>query len=121
VTRGALRRPLCCARLTLATALLLIGLPLMAQRSPEQYLQQLDLDEDGRVSVGEFQSYMSAGFDALDRNGNRVLDLDEQPSGARRRPLSRVTHLRALEAAFHRQDRNRDGYLTVRELSAPPG
>ncbi len=85
------------------------------------YLQQFDISADGRVQLGEFQSYLSQGFDARDVNGNGILDINEQPPGSNRRPLSRTEHLRALEAAFHRQDRNRDGHLNAAELSAPPG
>lgn len=93
----------------------------MAQDTPADYLRRIDINADARLDLHEFQSYMSAGFDAKDHNRNAVLDLDEQPAGARRRPVSRVTHMRALEAGFRRQDRNRDGYLSAGELSAPPG
>ncbi|MGQ0801840.1 MAG: calcium-dependent protein kinase 21 [Pseudomarimonas sp.] len=93
----------------------------IAQNTPADYLRRIDINADARLDLHEFQSYMSAGFDAKDHNRNAVLDLDEQPAGARRRPLSRVTHLRAIEAGFRRQDRNGDGYLSASELSAPPG
>ena len=92
-----------------------------AQSRPADYLQQFDLNADGRVQLEEFQSYMIQGFDARDVSGNGVLDINEQPRGARRRPISRDAHMRALEAAFHRQDRNGDGHLDAAELSAPPG
>jgi Ca2+-binding EF-hand superfamily protein len=88
--------------------------------TPLEYLQRIDSNGDGRVDLREFQSYMVAGFDARDRDGNHVLDRDEQPGGNGRRPVTRAQHLRALEAAFRRQDRNRDGYLDARELAAPP-
>ncbi len=107
-----------CALLGLAA---LLTFNAMAQNTPADYLRRIDSNADARLDLSEFQSYMSAGFDARDHNRNAVLDLDEQPAGARRRPLSRVTHLRALEAGFRRQDRNRDGYLSASELSAPPG
>ncbi len=118
---GGSRRPVFFLATLLVAALGWLPGGAQAQSSPAEYLRQLDSNGDGRIDLREFQFYMSAGFDARDRNSNSVLDIDEQPAGARRRPLSRVTHLRALEAAFHRQDRNRDGYLDARELSAPPG
>ena len=91
-----------------------------ARSTPSDYLRQIDLNADGRVHLDEFQSYLSQGFDARDINGNGVLDINEQPPGARRRPLSRAAHMRALEAVFRRQDRSGDGYRDVAELSAPP-
>jgi len=101
--------------------IVLLAFDVTAQDTPADYLRRIDSNADARLDLQEFQSYMSAGFDAKDHNRNAILDLDEQPAGARRRPLSRVMHLRALEAGFRRQDRNRDGYLNASELSAPPG
>ncbi len=113
---GAPRRPF---SLALILAVGGLALPVAAYDSPLEYLQRIDSNGDGRVDLREFQSYMVAGFDARDRNGNHVLDRDEQPGGGRR-AVTRAQHLRALEAAFRRQDRNRDGYLDARELAAPP-
>jgi hypothetical protein len=100
---------------------LLLGASAFGRDTPDDFLRRIDLDGNGRVDLREFQTYMSAGFDERDSNRNGVLDIAEQPAGARRRPLSRLSHLRALEAAFHRQDRNGDGQLSVVELSSPPG
>jgi len=117
---GRMRPARLASRIFVCLAAFLAG-NAMAQDTPADYLRRIDSNADARLDLHEFQSYMSAGFDAKDHNRNAVLDLDEQPAGARRRPVSRVTHLRALEAGFRRQDRNRDGYLSVKELSAPPG
>ena len=75
---------------------------------------------DGRIDVIEFQHWMIRGFDRLDRNGNGVLDLDEQPRGARRRPVARGQQLQAYAEAFARQDINGNGQLEARELAQPP-
>lgn len=84
------------------------------------YFGGFDRDGNGRVDVAEFQAYMIRGFDRMDENGNGVLDLAEQPPGARRRPVARGEQLRAFAEAFARQDIDGDGGLEVAELSAPP-
>jgi Ca2+-binding EF-hand superfamily protein len=99
---------------------LLLAAAAGAQQSPQAYLAQMDSDGDGRVDLVEYQAWMIHGFDRMDRNGNGVLDIDEQPPGARRVPVSRGDRMRALAAAFRRQDVNGDGYLDARELAAPP-
>jgi hypothetical protein len=104
----------------LIPALLVLAAVCPANADPADYHRRLDDSADGRVDLHEFQSYLGAGFEARDANGNGILDIDEQPQGARRRPLSRADHLRAIEAVFKRQDRNQDGYLSVSELSQPP-
>ena len=104
----------------LLPSLLVLGAACTAQADPADYHRRLDVSADGRVDLQEFQRYLGAGFEARDANGNGILDIEEQPPGARRRPLSREDHLRAVESAFRRQDRNRDGYLSVSELSQPP-
>jgi len=88
--------------------------------SPQAYLAAIDRDADGRIDVLEFQHWMIRGFDRLDRNGNGVLDLDEQPAGARRRPVARSQQLQAYAEAFVRQDSNGNGVLDARELAQPP-
>lgn len=85
------------------------------------YFEGFDRDGNGRVSAEEYQAYFSAGFDALDRNADGRLDLDELPAGRGRSPTrERAAHARAVRKAFHRLDRDRDGWLTVEELTAPP-
>ena len=104
----------------LLPALFVLGAPCAVQADPADYHRRLDDSADGRVDLQEFQRYLGAGFEARDANGNGILDIDEQPPGARRRPLSRADHLRAVEGVFRRQDSNHDGYLSVSELTQPP-
>lgn len=88
-------------------------------RTPAEYLERMDLDGDGRISLAEYRDYMSRGFRDMDRDGNGILEGDELPvPGAR--PVHLRDHLEALRRAFERQDRNGDGYLDAAELAAPP-
>jgi len=83
------------------------------------YLRRMDLDGDGRVSPDEYLQWMLYAFDRMDRNGNGVLEPEEQP-GNRGRPIAREQHGQAILERFHRQDADGDGYLSARELMAPP-
>ena len=62
---------------------------------------------------------MSYAFDARDANRDGVLTPDELPGG-KGQPLTREQHRERLAATFRKQDVNRDGYLSARELAAPP-
>jgi hypothetical protein len=88
-------------------------------RSTDDYLARMDADGDGRVSLREYQDWLSYAFDAMDRNHDAVLSGDEQPGG-HGMPLSRAEHRARLAATFARQDRDHDGLLDARELAAPP-
>ncbi|MGV8922978.1 MAG: EF-hand domain-containing protein [Thermomonas sp.] len=88
------------------------------QRTSE-YLSKMDADGDGRVSLAEYQDWMSYAFDAMDRNHDGVLTPDEQP-GSRGKPVSRSEHRTRLAERFRKQDLNHDGFLSARELAAPP-
>ncbi len=83
------------------------------------YLARMDTDQDGRVSLVEYQDWMSYAFDAMDRDHDGVLSAAELPGG-RGKPVTRSVHRARLAAAFGRQDRNGDGYLSAKELAAPP-
>lgn len=84
-----------------------------------EYLERMDTDGDGRVSLAEYQAWMRYAFDQMDRNGDGVLTPDELPGG-KGRPITLGEHMAKLAATFNRQDTNRDGYLDARELAAPP-
>ncbi len=83
------------------------------------YLRRMDLDGDGRVSPDEYLQWMLYAFDRMDRNGNGVLEPEEQPGG-RGRPITREQQKQVILERFHKQDADGDGYLSARELMAPP-
>jgi len=94
-----------------------------AQSNPKEFLDAMDANHDGRISLAEYQDYLSYAFREMDRNGNGIIDLDEFDPAvvtAHTRPLSLQQHYRNLEMRFRLQDSNHDGYLDVRELGAPP-
>lgn len=100
------------------------AVPAAAQEvtSTGDYLSRMDADHDGRVSLSEYQDWLSYAFDAMDANRDGVLDASEQPASGRgaRPPLTREQHRKTLAERFARQDRNHDGYLDARELASPP-
>lgn len=83
------------------------------------YLQRMDHDGDGRVSLDEYLAWMSYAFDARDLDHDGVLSPAELPGG-RGKAITRVQHQATLTARFRKQDGNGDGYLSARELAAPP-
>ena len=92
----------------------------MAQvNATSDYLARMDNDHDGRVGPTEFLDWMSYAFDARDSNRDGVLSADEQPGG-RGQSITRDQHRERLAATFKKQDTNGDGYLSARELAAPP-
>jgi Ca2+-binding EF-hand superfamily protein len=100
--------------------MLLMPSILLAQNSRSEYLQLFDSNGDGRVSEAEYVAYMSRGFPSMDSNGDGILETDELPGG-RGRPITLTDFQNNLRRQFHKLDRNRDGYLDARELTAPPG
>lgn len=97
--------------------------PCAAQDVPPtraDYLRTLDTDGDGRVSSTEYVQYMSAGFRNIDSNGDGRLEAAELPDG-HGRAITLKEFQDNLLRQFHRLDRNHDGYLNARELTAPPG
>ena len=105
-----------------ASVALVLLLPLVAgaqvQRTDE-YLQRIDANGDGRVDLGEYQDWLSYAFDAMDANRDGVLQPHEQPGG-RGKAITRVEHRQRLAERFRKQDANADGYLSAKELAAPP-
>jgi Ca2+-binding EF-hand superfamily protein len=102
-----------CACLGLAAS------PQAQVRASGDYLARMDRDGDGRVSLVEYQDWLSYAFDAMDRNHDGVLAPDELPGG-RGAAITRTQHRARLADAFRRQDRDHDGFLGARELAAPP-
>ena len=116
------RHELAGMRRAIAVALLTCVLPLAApaqvQRSSD-YLAKMDSDGDGRVSLLEYQDWLSYAFDRMDRNHDGVLNADEQPGG-KGKPITREAYRAQLAERFRKQDVNHDGYLSAKELAAPP-
>jgi len=83
------------------------------------YLARMDADHDGRVSLVEYQDWLSYAFDAMDADHDGTLSPAEQPGG-RGKPITRDAHRARLAEAFARQDKNHDGTLSAAELAAPP-
>lgn len=88
------------------------------QRSGD-YLGRMDTDGDGRISVTEYQDWLSYAFDGMDLDHDGVLSAAEQPGG-RGEPITRETHRARLAERFRRQDVDRSGFLDAKELAAPP-
>lgn len=100
--------------------LLLLPLSAFAQvNATSDYLARMDTNGDGRVDQAEYLDWMSYAFDARDGNRDGVLTPDELPGG-KGQALTRVQHRERLAATFVKQDVNRDGHLSARELAAPP-
>jgi Ca2+-binding EF-hand superfamily protein len=91
----------------------------LAQDSRSEYLKLFDSNGDGRVSEAEYLAYMSRSFQSMDSNGDGILETDELPGG-HGRPVTLTSFQDNLRNQFHKLDRNRDGYLNARELTAPP-
>ncbi|MFT3897396.1 MAG: hypothetical protein QM719_06835 [Thermomonas sp.] len=83
------------------------------------YLARMDADHDGRVSLVEYQDWLSYAFDAMDRDHDGILSPSEQPGG-KGAPITREQHRARIAERFRRQDANHDGYLNARELASPP-
>ena len=108
------------AGLALLAALATAGLPAPAQvRSAGDYLARMDANGDRRVSLPEYQDWLSYAFDTMDRDHDGVLAAAEQPGG-RGEPLTRAAYRARLAERFRRQDANHDNVLDAKELAAPP-
>ena len=95
-------------------------LPAGAQvEATSDYLARMDTDGDGRVSQAEYVAWMGYAFDRMDRDRDGVLTPDELPGG-RGHSIARAAHDARSAATFRKQDANRDGFLSARELASPP-
>ncbi|GAB3338665.1 hypothetical protein [Lysobacter aestuarii] len=88
-------------------------------QATSEYLARMDGDGDGRVSLAEYQDWMSYAFERMDADGDGTLSVDELPGG-RGKPVSLIDHRAKLARTFVRQDQDKNGFLDARELSAPP-
>ena len=87
--------------------------------APSAYLQRIDADRSGDVSLAEYQHWMGYAFERMDTDRDGILAAHELPGG-RGRAVSLVDHRAALAAAFDRQDADGDGVLDATEMAAPP-
>lgn len=111
------------ARVLNPVAMLVVALvataPAAAAAAGDDYFSRVDTDGDGRVSIDEFLERMSWAFTQRDVNGNDVLEPSEQHvAGAE--PITLADHRARFARQFARQDVDGDGYLSRRELLAPP-
>ena len=105
-----------------AALLVALGLSLPAHAQVQRtgdYLAKMDADGDGKVSLPEYQDWMSYAFDGMDKDADGVLAAAELPGG-KGQPITRAQHRERLAERFRKQDANRDGFLDARELAAPP-
>lgn len=107
------------SRLLLLAATCLPCTALAQVNATSDYLARMDADGDGRISVLEFQDWMTYAFDARDTDRDGVLAPAEQPGG-KGQPITRTQHRDRLAATFRKQDTNGDGFLSAKELAAPP-
>lgn len=95
-------------------------LPAMAQvTATSDYLERMDTDGDGRVSLAEYVDWMGYAFREMDRDGDGVLTSHELPGG-KGGPITLQQHRERLAQRFEKQDTNGDGTLDATELAAPP-
>jgi Ca2+-binding EF-hand superfamily protein len=79
----------------------------------------MDSNGNGGVSLAEFQDWMSYAFNQIDKNGNDVIDADEALV-PKMRGITRTQQRANFAAQFRRQDKNKNGELSMSELTAPP-
>ena len=99
-------------------AALALAPPLAAQDRGD-YLQRMDTNGDGRVSLAEYQDWMGYAFAQMDRDGDGILAAAELPGG-KGKPVTLEAHRARLAARFQRQDKDGDAHLDAAELTAPP-
>lgn len=106
--------------ISLLSCLLAAAAPALAQvAATGDYLARMDADGDGRVSLAEYQDWMGYAFEGMDRDGDGLLTAAELPGG-KGATVTRDAHRARLATVFNRQDVDRDGFLSARELAAPP-
>jgi Ca2+-binding EF-hand superfamily protein len=103
---------------SLTVALIALACNVLAN-SKDQYFSAMDIDQNGGISLPEFQSWMRYAFDRIDENKNDVIDADEALV-PKMRGVTRAKHQANIAAQFRRQDADRDSALSLAELTAPP-
>ncbi len=93
--------------------------PGAAPQGTGDYLSRMDINGDRKISLLEYQNWLTYAFDGMDRNRDGLLAPEEQPGG-RGKPITRDAHRVRVAERFGRQDIDRSGFLDAKELSAPP-
>ncbi len=110
-----MRKPLF---IVLATAV--VTLPTMALAAPEegrrgkmleQRFQEMDLDQDGRISEQEMAEHRAARFDRADGNGDGLISEAEFMAARQARGEERARRI------FTFMDSNGDGALSLEEVA----
>lgn len=117
--RGRPRSPRVVPKLTVGACLLWSALASAQVTGTLDYLERMDGDHDGHVSLAEYQAWMGYAFEQMDANGDGMLTPEELPGG-RGKTISLAEHRESLAAMFLRQDADHDGFLDAKELAAPP-
>ena len=81
-------------------------------KGPMPSFTELDLNNDGSLTLEEMQGYRASRFDAADTNGDGLLQAEEMISAAEARVEKRV------EAMLERFDTDKDGALSRDEMPA---
>lgn len=83
------------------------------------YFDVVDTDRNKRITLPEYIDRFTFAFRKMDANHDSILQPREQlvPNG----PTVTLLELKhRLEKQFHRQDKNKDGWLSAPEFLAPP-
>lgn len=87
--------------------------------SGSSYFDVVDTNRNNKISLEEYVDRFTFAFRKMDSNRDSILQPSEQlvPNG----PTVTLLELKyRLEKQFHRQDKNKDGWLSAREFLAPP-
>ncbi len=90
-----------------------------AAGSGSTYFDVVDTDHDNRISLDEYLERFTFAFRKMDSNRDSILQPGEQlvPNS----PTVTLLELKdRLEKQFHRQDKDKNGWLSAREFLAPP-
>lgn len=87
--------------------------------SGSSYFDVVDTDRNSKITLEEYLDRFTFAFRKMDSNHDSILQPREQlvPNG----PTVTLLELKhRLEKQFHRQDKDKDGWLSAREFLAPP-
>jgi EF hand len=106
-------------RVALVAALALTAAGTSTAGSGSSYFDVVDTDRNNRISLDEYIERFTFAFRKMDSNHDSILQPREQlvPNG----PTVTLLELKhRLEKQFHRQDKDKNGWLSAREFLAPP-